>query len=309
MIRSIPWNGERIGVAGLYAGIPLAQYHGDLCVGPSVSSSPLRVLWDKSPAHAWARCGINPERIVEDDNEAFVLGRAAHFLICGEVGFSDQFAVQPDWLDGAAWHGNRKACREWKRAQQRAGKTVLTNSMIDAIKGMALALGANPLVQSGILNGQIERSMIWKDQETGIWLKARPDVIPSDSGDFGDLKTTTSVVYRDLQASLGNYGYCQQAGLVFEGAKALDMEATSFSLIWVEKTPPHCVRVTTLRDEDIARGAKMNRAALRTFADCLSNGHWPGPGDDRADAEFIDLAQWRRDQIDERLKLHLREAA
>jgi hypothetical protein len=41
----------------------------------------------------------------------------------------------------------------------------------------------------------------------------------------------------------------------------------------------------------------------------LQTGVWPGPGADHADAEHVDLADWSRKQIDDRLKLQLREAA
>lgn len=311
MIESIRWDGQRITKPGVYAGIPLDDYHrGDICDGPSVSSTSLRRLIDESPAHCWAHLPLNPNRVEDKgDNEARNLGRATHHLICGEIGFAEQFVIQPETIDGEKWNGNRTVCKKWKVAQHHDGKTILTAANVEAIKGMAIKLGGFPLVQAGALNGLIERSFFWKDKETGLWLKSRPDAIPSDSGDYSDLKTTRSVLYRDLQSALGEYGYVQQAALVLEGARELRIEASTFTLIWVEKTPPHCVRAQQLKDEDISRGYKLNRLAIRTIAECLKSGVWPGPGDDRADAEFIDLPDWRRKQIDERLHLQLSEAA
>ncbi len=310
MIESLRWDGAPIAVPGIYRDLPLAHYHrGDIAVGPSVSSTSLRLLFDKSPKHCFARSPLNPKRIEEEESEAFILGRATHHLICQQVNFADEFVVRPETLEGTKWQGNRTECRNWMKARKREGKTVLTPDQVEQIKGMAVSLGAFPLIQQGILNGLIERSLLWKDKETGLWLKARPDAIPGDSGDFSDLKTTRSVRYRDLQNALAEYGYIQQAALVMEGAATLGIEATSFSLVWVETTNPYCVRVQQLKDEDIARGLKMNRVAIRAFAVCLASGSWPGPGDDRADAEFIDLPDWKRTQIDERIKLQLREAA
>jgi PDDEXK-like uncharacterized protein DUF3799 len=309
-IQSIKWNGQQITVPGIYSRLPLDDYHrGDICDGPSVSSTTLRKLWDKSPAHAWAHCALNPARVEDEDSEALIIGRAAHHLLAAEIGFENLFVIQPDTWEGEKWHGNRTVCKRWKAARKREGLTIVTTAHMEMIKGMSLSLGMFPLVQAGALNGLIERSFLWRDKETGLWLKARPDAIPSDSGDFTDLKTTGSVLYRDLQKAIGDHGYHQQAALVIEGARALDIEATSFTLIWVEKSPPNCVRAQQLKDEDIARGMKQNRVALRTFADCLASGVWPGPGDDRDDAEFVDLPDWKRTQIDERLRLQLREAA
>ncbi len=310
MLETIRWDGAVVGAPGIYRDMPLDDYHrGDICDGPSVSSTPLRLLFEKSPKHCWARSALNPKRIEEPEQDHFVLGRAAHHLVCGQVDFAGEFVVRPDRLDGERWHGNRTACQNWLKARKREGKTVLKPDQVEAIRGMAVSLGEFPLMQAGILNGAIERSLMWKDSETGLWLKARPDAIPSDSGDFADLKTTGSVLYRDLQTSFAAFGYYQQAALVMEGARALDIAAQSFTLIWVETQPPFCVRAQQLKDEDIARGQRVNRVAIRSFATCLEQGTWPGPGDDRADAEYIDLPDWKRKQIDDRLKYELAEAA
>jgi hypothetical protein len=310
MIASLRWDGAPIRTPGIYHDLPIARYHrGDITDGPSVSSTTLRMLWNKSPKHAWARDPLNPNRIEEADNEAFILGRATHHLICGQVNFADEFIVRPEMIDGEKWHGNRTACKRWQATQKREGRTVLTPEQVEQIRGMAVALGEFPLIQAGILNGLIERSMFWKDSETGLWLKARPDAIPSDSGDYADLKTTQSVLYHDLQTSISTYAYHMQAALVLEGARALGLPAETFTLIWVETKVPHCVRAQQIKDEDLERGGRQNRAAIRTFATCLNAGSWPGPGDDRADAEYVELPDWKRKQIDDRLKFELAEAA
>lgn len=324
----IRWDGQRITRPGIYSGIHINEYHrGDICDGPSVSSSSLRAIWNKSPAHYWAKSPLNPNRTPEEPSDAFILGRAAHHLICGEPNFTREFAVRPDDLadEGETtlkpWQGNRKACRKWLKDRAAEGKTVLKPDMVETIRGMALALGRNPLVQAGILNGLIEHSMFWRDPVTGIWCKARPDAIPSDSGDFSDLKTTTSTQYRDLQKSVGDFGYHQQGAFTLEGARALGLEAQSFTLVWCEKDDPYCVRIQSLRTEawvddagvkhvsDLELGAQQNRFCLDIIHECMQAQHWPGPGDDRADAEYVDLPTWKRKQIEERLMLQLREAA
>lgn len=310
MIESLRWDGAPITAPGVYRDLRLDRYHrGDVADGPSVSSTTLRQLWDRSPKHCWARSPLNPKRIEQEETDALILGRATHHLICQQINFAGEFVVRPDIFEGKPWHGNRTECKNWLKARAREGKSVLKPEQVDQIKGMAVSLGEFPLFQAGALDGLIERSLFWQDKETGLWLKARPDAIPNDSGDFTDLKTTLSVLYHDLQRTLAEYGYIQQAALVMEGARALGIEASSFTLIWVETKPPHCVRAQQLKDEDIARGIRMNRIAIRMFANCLAADSWPGPGDDRADAEYIDLPEWKRKQIDERLKFELAEAA
>lgn len=311
-MNTIQWDGQRISKPGIYANVPIDDYHrGDICDGPSISSSGLRMLWNKSPAHFWDKSPLNPNRDDEDDDrKEFVIGRATHHLICGELGFADRFIVRPDKApDGRAWHGSNISCIKWVAEQHKLRRMILTPDMADAVRGMAITLGKNSLMQQGILSGLVERSMFWRDPATNVWLKSRPDVIATASGDFADLKTTLSVLYKDTQRSLDEFGYHQQGALVLDGANALGLETSSFSLVWVEKKRPFCVRVQTLIDEDLARGAKMNRIAIDTFHSCFTAKHWPGPGDDRADAEYVQLSDLARQRIDNRLQFQLREAA
>lgn len=283
----------KISKSGLYQ-LSMAAYHGQPCVGPSVSSSGLRTIFTKSPAHFWVNSSINPNAQPQEDTEAFVFGRAAHHLLLGEDDFSTLFIVRPAEIDGEAWQGNRKACRNWIAAQQKAGRTVLTPSQIEQIRGMARALAGHPLIEAGILNGEIEQSLIWQDAETGIWLKARPDAIPNDSGDFADLKTTSEIGFK-LDRSVVSYRYDMQAALTKWGCKAVlgrDME--DFSFVFVEKEPPHCVDVLVLDREDIQAAEHDLRTALRTLAYCIKTGDWFGPSGTQRDARFVAMTENQR---------------
>lgn len=293
------WDRRPISAPGIYAGIPIDDYHrGDICDGPSVSSSGLRTMFRKSPAHFWATSPLNPERIEEPESAAFTLGRAAHHLLLGEDDFSTLYIARP------ARFGDYRTneAKAWKAEQEAAGRTCLLPAQLDAIRGMARALAAHSLIEAGILNGAIEQSIFWKDEETGVWLKSRPDAIPNWSGDFADLKTAESVITEALEHALAAYGYPQQAALLADGFEAITQKKlTSFSLVFVEKTPPYCVRVVTLKDADLERGRQQNRAALRVFARCLERGRWPGPGG--TDAEYIGIPSWDTKKIEDRLML------
>lgn len=294
------WDRKPISKNGIYSGIPIEVYHGraDLCVGPSVSSSGLRTITAHSAAHYWCRSPLNPEGIPEEPTDHFDLGKAFHHLTLGEDHFSTLFTVRPDkWKD---WR--TQDSRDWRESQRADGRTVLTPDQIEIIRGGAKSLSRHALVQAGILNGDVEHSLVWRDKETGIWLKARPDVIPNDSGDFCDLKTTTDVTYDELSRTIGVFGYHQQAALVGEGYKIITgRPMTSFSFCFVEKEPPYSVRIVTLKECDLDRGAKQNRNAIRLFADCLERGEWPGPGDNQ-EAEFIEIPAWMQTRIDRELQ-------
>ena len=290
-------EGEKIREPGLYD-LGIDAYHSQCADGPSVSGSGLRKLFAKSPAHFWLDWSGNQNRAANEDSDALLLGRAAHALLLGDTQFASTFVTRPEkWKD---WRTNE--AREWRDYQIGLGKVVLTPQQLEHVEGMRDGLWRNPLVRAGILNGAIEQSLFWKDKDTGIWLKSRPDAIPNDGGDVADLKTTTSVDRDAIERAIGEYGYFAQGALVGEAFKrVLDRRMESFSLVFVEKTPPYAARVVTLKDEDLALGAKQNAIALKMLARCLKTNTWPGPGDMASDAEFVEIKPWARTQAENRI--------
>lgn len=292
--------GEKIARPGVW-NLTMAQYHSDITEGPSCSNSNLKTVWDASPAHYWIDSYLNPHRREdEQDRPHFSLGRAAHHLLfLGRKGFDEEFATRPEqWAD---WR--TKDAKLWREAALAEGKTIITDGELEQITAMARSLAAHPLVKAGILDGYVERSLIWKDQ-TGVWLKSRPDCIPNDSGDVADLKTTTSVRTDDLRRTIGAFHYPMQAALTemaFE--HVLERHLETFSLVFVETKPPHCVRVVTIKPDDIERGIRQVRAAINIFAECWATGEWPGPGGVQQDAEYLDVPEYARTSIDNRLAL------
>jgi hypothetical protein len=293
-------DGQKIDRAGVWD-LTMAQYHSDICAGPSISSSGLRTIWSQSPAHYFHTSPYNPYPSEQAERPHFSLGRAAHHLLfLGRKGFDDEFVTRPEqWSD---WR--TKEARLWREAALADGKTVITDAELEAITGMARSLAAHPLVQAGILDGYVERSLIWQDAQTGAWLKSRPDCIPGSGLDVADLKTTTSVATEELRRTLGAYAYHAQGALVgMAFREVLRREMQTFSLVFVEKAPPFCVRVVTVKPDDLERGEKQIRAAAAQFAECCASGHWPGPGGDQQDAEYIDIPEYSRKSIDDRLAI------
>jgi hypothetical protein len=311
------WDGKTITKPGIYANIPLEAYHSQTILdGPSVSSSQLRRVLEEnggSPAHMYCEWSGNPDYIDQENNKALVLGRATHHLLLGQAKFSEEFVIRPEEIPDqhgilVAWQGNKTVCRDWLARAAAGGLrwhaerhkwtvdpkqrplTVVTGEDIETIRGMSQSLARHAIVKQGILSGQVERSFFWKDKATGLWLKARPDAVPTDSGDFSDLKTTISVQWKDLVKALSEFAYHQQAALVVEGAKTCaNVEFNSFSFVFVEKKPPYCSRVVVLKPDYVALGMKQNRRALNVIATCIKAKRWPGPGDD--DVSMIDLSE------------------
>lgn len=291
LVQAIPAPDGVITSPGCYVDLDIQRYHGQCTDGPSVSSSGLRTIFIDSPAHYWVGSHLNPNRVEEPQSEALILGRAAHHLLLGEKEFGRLFVVRPDRFD--SWRTGE--AKHWKAEQEKAGMTVLLPGQIETIRGMHASLQAHPLITGGILDGAIEHSLIWQDEETGIWLKARPDAIPTASGDFADLKTAASVAPEDLSRAVSDRRLDMQAALVKWGAKAaLGIDMNDFALVFVEKAPPHCVEVRVIRQDHIEEAEGDLRAALRLFAKCLKNNSWPGPGGSLSDLAPIGLSDFAR---------------
>lgn len=300
MIIEILWDGTPIGEPGLYQGVPMDAYHRMLTVTASISSSGQRTIWSESPAHYYDTSYLNPDPPEPKERPHFSLGRAAHHLLLqGRKGFDDEFAVRPDiWSD---WRTN--AAKDWRADTLAAGKTIITMNELNDIAGMAAALARDPLIRAGLLDGLVERSIIYKDQESGIYVKARPDAIPSDE-DFSDLKTTEALDDDSIQRTITSFGYHQQGATVRSAARSLGLEMAGFTLVFVEKTRPFCVRTVTLKPEDLDRGEEQNRVANWKFAQGLATGYWPGPGSDD-DAQFMGLQPYAQARIDARLAIEI----
>ncbi len=291
------WTGAPITMPGWYDRVPIEVYHSNrVTAEPSVSSSGLRTLWKKSPKHFFDSWPFNAHREEDDDDEskAFIIGRAAHHLFLGEDNFSLQFIQRPEKIAGLAWHGNRTECKAFLKQMAASGRTVLTPNDIKIIRGMAKSLSEEPMAMD-LLQGAVEQTLVARDPETGIWLRARPDVIPSADGMFADLKTTESVVDLDLFNTLRRYGYHMQGALIWEVCELLGLPFDGFVLVLVEKKRPYCVAVIEMTDEDLNRGRRQNRGMLRLLKQCMDSNSWPGPpGDGRQlsipknEQEFID---------------------
>lgn len=302
--------GTKITEPGAYIDVPMSVYHGQPTEGPSISSSGLRTIFTQSLAHFWDGCSLNPDRQEFKDTEFTILGRAAHHLLLGEADFGKFFVTRPDKLEGDPWHSNKKICKRWLAERELEGLTVLKPEQMDQIRGMAKSLANEPIVQGGILNGYIEISLFWQDEETGIWLKARPDVIPNSSGDVADMKCVSDVSDDGISRALGERGYHQQGALVAESfEKVLGMSMEHFSLVYVEGKRPHSVRIDEVHPDEIAAGYAENHAALRLFKRALDTGYWPGPKNEYGDGGTIRRLPFSRQRAERRLKIIEQELA
>lgn len=252
--------------------IPIEHYHErEICPTPSISSSGLsRIL--SSPARFWWQSTMNPKRDPVD-TVALKQGRAAHCLFMdGQDAFTARFAILPEGLTLA-----KKEGKEFAEQAQTDGKTLLRWADWQTVKSLTDALAAHPLARAAYTDGKAEQTMIWKDEETGVYLRARPDWLPNEVARMFDYKTTRNAHKLAFSRSIYDYGYHQSAAHIMAGCRALGLgNPEHFYFIAQEKEPPYLIALYALNRDALEWGDVQNRAAIRLFAQCLERDHWPG---------------------------------
>lgn len=283
--------------AGAYAGIDGDVYHREeICPAPSISSSGLKTLLYRSPAHYWWDSPMNPARPAEKEKPHFAVGKAAHDVLLLEDRWPDAYHVLPKDFNAratkeqAALHAERDAARE-------AGKTILRHDEAVMVTDMADSLRRNQAALASLTNGEPEMTLAWQDGETGVWLRARPDFLPHKRFAIPDLKTAADGSPAAFSRAIATFGYHLSAALYLDGIEAIYGERPAhFFFIVIEKEAPYVVSLYPLKAEDIQRGQGECRRAIRRFADCLHHDKWPGYSDEPFE---IGLPAWARKTIDE----------
>lgn len=293
-------DGSVITEPGIYSGLDIEHYHNNpfLCDAPSISSTGLRAMIDR-PSMYWAYSPYNPGRFERPESKALDFGKAAHHLLLeGPSGFTEKFALRPETYPGdlsKKWSSNATECRRWLEYQAAKGRTVITQEDLDTIEWIRDSLAKHPAIRGGILEGEVEKSMLARHGK--IWLRARPDIIPIHAGDFSDLKTTNSIAYSDLERTIAQLGYHVQAALVRMLAEMLMPEGfkfQSFFFIFVEKTPPFDIRIVELADDAIDFGKRLILRAIKDFETCIERQEWPGEEGFSPGISKISLPAWAK---------------
>lgn len=291
-------DGQTIAEPGAYR-CSMAHYHSaDICPGPDVSSTGLRKIVLQSPHAFWKTYNRNPDRYPEKEpSDSLILGRAAHSMILGDEVFEDHFIFVPEdaprrptvtqvkaferdgkWSDAAA-----EGAAFWDAFDKRAaGRHLLTPEQHEKICYMAENLAANPHCVELLKSDLIEISAIWQDPATGIWVKSRPDCLPSNGCDVADLKTISpkGADFRlAIQRATTDHGYYIQMALALMAAEnVMGSTAQDCALVFLQTTEPYECAPLFIDYDTLYLGRCLIRQALDTMATCLEQNDWPGVG-------------------------------
>lgn len=273
--------------AGIHADVPMTDYLGQPAPGPCVQATDLKRLHERCPAYAFARWTGNPACIDDEhDTDATAFGTAAHcYLVEGAEKFHSLYAVKPEGHDGRTKEG-----KAWLAAH--AAATFISADDFDALQAMARMINAHPMARLALRDGIPEATAIVQDPETGLWLKCRPDYLTPRLA--VNLKTTMNNGADAFGRQCWSLGYHVSAAMTLDILARLG-RPVPYAFLSIEKVPPYVPAVRALSDRFIVAGRLIYRRALRRFADCLSNGKWPGYSDE---VETLSPTAWQDREID-----------
>lgn len=266
---NLPENGV-VDRNGAYR-IDMKDYHSqDICPGPSVSSSGLRDVENRSPWDFWQFWAHNPAAYVREDTDPMRFGRAAHARLLGDEVFEDHYAISP--FDNF----RSREAKLWRSDMIALKKTVVTTDEMIAIGNMAKNLGEMQLIDL-LMEGEREVSHIWQDEVTGLWIKSRMDQTAA-GGEIVDIKITHDCSRHAIQRTIRKYGLDMQCALSYEAREIIHNDTPPGAiLIFIEAKPPHKVAPTPISPDAIYWARCKNRRAMDAIRRGLDTGDWPYP--------------------------------
>jgi hypothetical protein len=280
---------------------------------PGLSASGMKDL-AVSPLRYWY-LHVNPEAPVVEPSPEMIFGSALHCAVLELDQFDRRYAKQVTEADypgclvtiedlrnflreaGLQPKGTRKAdvvaqvqsaypeAPIWDVIEQNhfranAGKTILSAEDWERVTNAAKALLEEPRLVEILQDGRPEVSMVTKDEETGITIKARMDWLAPHC--IMDLKTFSQKRTRSIDETVADAIYYERyhrQAFVYSMVRGWPKDwQGDFVLSFVESQPPHETRIKALRPKTGGNAnvywehARIETLRLiRLYAECMAH--------------------------------------
>jgi len=160
------------------------------------------------------------------------------------------------------------------------------------IQAMIDGCRADPEIASMLgAEGEVEHTIVWEHEETGLPLRARLDKIARYGEPYMivDLKATNIDVgnQRAVSSKIYEFSYHQQAAHYLDAATLLYGAPLGFVFLFVRNKPPYNAVAWTLGEQDVELGRRHNRAALLDLRSRLDSSNWRGPRFGQVNTVFL----------------------
>jgi len=278
---------------GIYSDISEDIYHGDPCDVPSLSASIAKIIWEKSPLHAWlAHPKLNPD--YEPDNKRqFDLGAAAHAVFL-ERSESKLVVIEAD-------NYRTQAAQEARDKAHEDGLIPVLGCERDdvrAMASMAIRFIAETELSGIFQDGKAEQTLI-ADYE-GAKLRSRLDWLANDRLVVIDHKTGkySSKPENWINRQLFRMNYAIQAyQYLLMNELTGGPPSAKFIFLVQENTKPYACSLIGAGPSVLESGKKKFRYALHKWKWCLEFNKWPAYDTRIA---WADVPPWEMAKLEER---------
>ena len=206
-------------------------------------------------------------------------GTVAHTILTSPGSLDDVVAIIPPEVLSKSGARGTNAYKAWQA--DHPDKIHMKEAEVEPVRQMVRNVYAHPRgrwLMEHILH--TEFTLVWKDEETGLDLKARPDFLVQWQGRIFvvDFKTTRCRTPRTFYKAAAELGYHRQLAWYQEPVELFGYEVVPEGVFLTsDKSPAHECRVYELPKHDIDLGHRENRAFRREFSWRKDNDDWTDP--------------------------------
>ncbi len=259
-------------------GLTNEQYHADKT---SVSSTALKRIL-KSPLNFYSSHMLG---FREEESDAFRFGSAFHMALLEPTEFQKMYVLQPEFKGT----GSVAARAEW-RESQKPGAVILKEDEYNDLLGMLNSVQRHNGACNILKKGESEVSGYFRDPETGIKCRIRPDFMHLGSMALLDVKTTRDVEATEFSKTMWNYRYDIQMYFYSKAIEIITGRRVKYHLyLAIEKKFPFECAVYNVDEMVLERGKRDCDAAMQKLKTCLDTDAWIGY---QNKVEMISLPSW-----------------
>lgn len=196
----------------------------------------------------------------------FVIGSAMHEIILEPHLFKTNYLVAPK-VDLRTKEGKEQKAKFEQKAE---GKVVLFDDEMEMIKQIAENAMQNHTLVEMMKDSYREVSCYTFDEQTGLKVRLRPDIMVKTKSTIGDLKSCLDSSMRKFKSDIYSFGYSISAAYYcdFIGRE-------NYIFIACSKTAPYEVALYALSDDMFQYGREQYRMGLDLIKFCQDNNYWP----------------------------------
>lgn len=150
-----------------------------------------------------------------------------------------------------------------------------------AVLGMRAAILAHPRARTLFEGrGAFETTIIFRDDETGVLCKARPDRLIERARMNVDIKTTRDAAAWSFPRQAESLGYFRKLAFYRRALRSVGWPYESTAVVATESTAPYDLACYLVEEASLDSADREVSRLLRSFRSCEESNCWPGYADD-----------------------------